>query len=190
MLEEKQPAGGLQGNLKMAGQRAENRRKVSERGGCLCLCHDSEDADGGGKQRPSLSPAGAVGDVVCGERIAEAIQFSQPFRGLVGGRYKRERRPAQLLKAGLQERNETGFRIHLALLPGCFETRRVGEASRWKGRVSQLPKQPIAGCRSRRPGLRQAYVFGVGTARPQYLEAWELGTSRPHPAQEWSLTRA
>jgi hypothetical protein len=29
----------------------------------------------------------------------------------------------------------------------------------------------------------------VGTARPQYLEAQELGTSRPNPAREWSLTR-
>jgi hypothetical protein len=29
---------------------------------------------------------------------------------------------------------------------------------------------------------------GAGTARPQSLEAQELGTSRSHPAQEWPLT--
>jgi hypothetical protein len=51
----------------------------------------------------------------------------------------------------------------------------------------------FAGGESFHPAIsprQRVFMKGVGTARPQYLEAQELGTSRPHPAQEWSLTQA
>jgi hypothetical protein len=72
------------------------------------------------KQRLSLSPAGAVGDVIDCERVTELIEPGEPFRFVECGRDERQQRATGLEQTRFQKRNQFRAAAHFAVLPRGF----------------------------------------------------------------------
>lgn len=118
VIEEKKFAGGFAADFKNPGDSAKNGSEMSARNGQRGKV---EDAGGGGKESTTLQAAGAIGDMITGERIAELIEFRQSRRLEMGGVHQGQAGMSELLKAGFEEGSQVGGVLHFAVLPGGFQ---------------------------------------------------------------------
>ena len=102
-----------------------------------------EDALGRREQGLALEAAGAVGDVVRGEGVAQAVQRDEPVRSAMGGFHERQGGTAQLAEAGFEERCQVRAAAQLAMLPRRFGSAGMREAAGRERRIRELPEEPV-----------------------------------------------
>lgn len=105
----------------------------------------AQGAIGGEYQGGTLETAGAIGDVVGEEGVGEVVEFVDPMRFAVGGADPREGGVGELAEAGEDPAFETGTPGDLAVLTRGLESAGMGEPTRGKGGVEELPQPPRGG---------------------------------------------
>lgn len=136
---DEEPGRGLRVEAKQPGNATEDRREMT---GQLVLLNQgphftqpipAEAALGRGQQRPALPSAGAVGDVIGREGIAEFIQFSELLDAGKAGANKNEGAMRELFEGSFEKVGQIASATHFAVLPGGFEPAGMGEPAGGKG---------------------------------------------------------
>ena len=90
-----------------------------------------------------LAPAGAIGDMIAEECIAETVEFGESVRIVSSGYDERQLAMSGLFQACFGEGQQFFFVPHPAVLPRGFEAAGMSETPGREGGSDDLPGQPI-----------------------------------------------
>ena len=97
----------------------------------------------GSKEGGPLAPAGAVGDMITQEGIAQTVKLAEGAGFIPGANDKRQLAEFGLLQAGFGEGQQFFFGSYPAGLPGSLEACGMSKAPGGEGGINNLPGEPI-----------------------------------------------
>src|SRR6266567_4562208 len=112
-------------------------------------CGHIKDPFGGGEEGFALRAAGAIGDMVRRESVVELVQLGEALGFVMRSADKGQGGAAKLVQTGLEKGSRFGLVSDFAVAPGRFQSGGVSKSARRKGRVCELPQEPVGGWRGR-----------------------------------------
>jgi len=131
----KQPAGHHELYVEGARSESESRSQMAiwglRRAGAAARLQlgQGENTFGGSEKSSSLRTAGAFGDMIEQEALAQQIQLEQPGRLAVSRGHERERSPTELAQTCFNKGVQFNAISHFTMMPGSFKTSRMGKAT-------------------------------------------------------------